>query len=137
MLNAGWEPWLNATPSIITVGDSLREGYYHHLGYTIEGMWAIRLDGATIAAGAAVLNLPQSYHNSGTLKVIGTFQFYDLSINKLYGGIVATNNTGSAATATMWMRDGLQLTSTQPATWADGDMIMVNVFYESSALATV
>lgn len=137
-LGQSWTPWLNATPSIITaVGDSLREGYYHHLGYSIAGMWSIRLDGATIGAGNVAVTLPQVYYNSGTLKVVGSFTLLDSSTSKRYGGIVVTDNTGSASTTRLHYGAGTSsntMTNTAPITLADGDVLSVNVFYETSVL---
>jgi hypothetical protein len=132
-LAGSWNAWLNATPAIITaVGDSLREGYYHHVGYTITGQWAIRLDGATVGAGNADITLPQPYHNSGTLKVVGSFVLRDTSTSKRYGGIVVTDNTGGASTTRLFYGGGTSLTGSAPFTWADGDVLSVHVFYETS-----
>jgi len=131
LLAQSWQPWLNGTPAAVSaVGSSLREGYHHHIGYTITGMFSIKFDTATIGTDAWVVSLPQPYA-AGGLRPIGTFVLKDASTGKRHGGIVVANSTSATTTCTLWHPGGA-VTNTSPITIADGDVLMLNVFYEST-----
>ena len=134
-LAQSWQPWLNASPASISVyGDSIQEGYYHHLGYTVTAMYAVQLDGATTTTGLCGIVLPVPY--AVGKRVIGTCVIKDASTGKRYGGYVVAYETGPGTGVTLhYSGYPNEVTSTAPITLADGDVIEVHVFYESDQLS--
>ena len=131
LLAQSWNTWLNGTPAAVSaVGSSQREGYYHHIGKTITGMFSIKFDTATIGTAEWIIGLPRQYV-AGGLRPIGTFVLKDASTGKRHGGVVVTDSTSATSTCTLWHEAGA-VTNTSPITIADGDVLMVNVFYEST-----
>lgn len=136
LLAQSWKTWLNATPAAVTdVGSSLREGYYHHLGYTITGMWSMKFDGATIDGSAWTITVPQPYV-AGGLRPIGTFVLKDASSGQRHGGIVVTTSTSATSSCSLWYH-AAALSGSAPVTVTDDDVLMVNVFYETTTLGGI
>lgn len=131
LLAQSWQSWLNSTPTAVTdIGTSPREGYYHHLGTTVTGMSSIRFQGATMTSADWVINVPQVYV-AGPLRVIGSWIIADASAGQRHGGVIVASSTSATTTATLWHHSG-SVADGRPISIADGDVLMLHVFYQST-----
>lgn len=135
---AAWASW---TPSWtnLSVGDGTVVAKYLQLGKTIYGRLSIVFGSTTSVSGAIIFSLPQtavSYAGTAGVTWIGGARARTTTGPAIYNGTVAWKST---TTAEVDFEDssGTYVTSvassaTIPFTWATGDEIGLELFYEAA-----
>lgn len=131
-----WKGFDALSTFIDSPGNLLAEGYYHQLGFSTTVTFATTIGSTTTfdASGAAGFPLPVAPRDE--FAIIGTCYAFDTSANsgdgEWYGGAVVT----VPGTDNAWCTFAGYATKTNPFTFASGDILAGQVFYESAAAPT-
>jgi len=132
--------WQSYTPTFtnVTTGNGTITGKYIQIGKTVF-FYARFVFGSTSAiTGTVSISLPVTSINYTTAytKVIGQVSAFDASAAQQYTGVSAWTNTTTVepditnVSGTYAVSSGI--TSTIPMTWATGDVLDLNGFYEAA-----
>jgi hypothetical protein len=129
----GYYEFISFTPvwksggSAVTLGDGVRNASYtvDEKQVTIN---ASLLVGSTTSFGAGVITLDLPFTtNANSLQYIGNWRIFDTSTSTYYfGGAVSVNNDTGVG---LQLNNGSNVTNTNPVTFANGDLISLQMTY--------